>query len=76
MLQMQKVEYALITTEKSLEGMDYVCYGIRMSYAGAQVSVEDLSLCKEEVEELIERCNRLELSPMHFQDVLEDFMAR
>ena len=66
--------YELLITEKSLDGRQYRTYGIRLFYAGTEVSVEDLSLNREVVEELVERCNRLQLSPIHFKDVLEDFL--
>lgn len=68
--------YKLIETQKNMDGRPYRCYGIRLCFAGATVDVEDLSLNRQEVEELTEKCNRLSLSPLHFQDVLEDFMER
>lgn len=66
--------YELLMTENVLEERSYCCYGIKLCYAGTEVCVEDLSLNKEAVEELIEKCNRLQLSPLHFRDVLEDFL--
>ena len=76
MLQTQKAQYALIETEKVLEEQAYLCYGIQMTYAGTVVKVEDLSLHREEVENLVKLCNEKNLSPLHFQDVLEDFLAQ
>ena len=72
----QKAEYTLIKSEKTLEGQQYLCYGIKMLYAGAEVTVEDLSLHREEIEKLVRLCNEQELSPIHFRDVLEDFLGR
>ena len=69
-------QYELIESYKTLEEQFYRCYGIRLLFAGASVEVEDLSMDRREVEELVQKCNRLELSPLHFQDVLEDFMNR
>lgn len=66
--------YELLTTVKTMDGKEYHTYGIRLSYAGTEVSVEDLSLDKNAVLQLAERCNRLQLSPIHFKDVLEDFL--
>ncbi len=71
-----KAVYELLVSEKTLEGISYICYGISLHFAGAVVNVEDLSLNRDEVELLVERCNRLELSPLHFQAVIEDFMER
>lgn len=76
MIQTQKAVYELLVTNHVLEGRPYTAYGIVLTYAGVQVEVEDLSLRQSEVEELVERCNRLDLSPCHFQDVLDDFLAR
>lgn len=76
MLQTQKAEYVMIQTERELDGQKYRCYGIKMIYAGAEVTVEDLSLQYREVEELVRLCNEKELSPLHFQDILEDFLVR
>jgi len=67
-------EYELLTTEKTMDGTTYFCYGIRLSYAGTEVCVEDISLDKTAVMELVEKCNRLQLSPIHFREVLEDFL--
>jgi len=70
------VRYELISAEHELEGSRYRSWGIRLCYAGVQVEVQDLSLDREAVEELVARCNRGQLSPVHFQDVLQDFLAR
>ena len=76
MLQVKKAEYALLESTKELDGATYRCYGVRLCYAGAEIDVEDLSLNRKEVEELVKLCNDLELSPQHLHDVLEDFLAR
>lgn len=35
----------------------------------------DLSYDKTQVADLVRKCNRLKLSPIHFQDVVEDFLS-
>lgn len=70
------VLYELISSEQELEGRRYQSWGIRLSYAGVQVEVADLSLERAAVEELVQRCNRGQLSPIHFQELLQDFLAR
>ncbi len=72
----QQATYELLCSKKTLDGLSYSCYGICLRFAGTAVKVEDLSLNRAEVEQLVERCNRLELSPLHFQEVLNDFMER
>ena len=37
--------------------------------------ISDISSEKEKVEDLVRKCNLLELSPIHFHDVVEDFLA-
>ena len=37
-------------------------------------AAHDLSRSESEVADLVEKCNRLKLSPAHFQDVVEDFL--
>lgn len=69
------VHYELISSEQELEGHRYQSWGIRLCYAGVQVEVPDLSLERAAVEELVRRCNRGQLSPIHFQEVLQDFLA-
>ena len=38
--------------------------------------VHDITSDKQALTELIAQCNRLELSPIHLQDVVEDFLER
>ena len=38
-------------------------------------AAHDLSSNETEVTELVKTCNRLKLSPMHLQDVVEDFLT-
>ena len=76
MLQTQKAEYTLLESQKEMDGKSYYCFGVNLSYAGTEVCVEDLSLHRSEVEKLVKLCNEQELSPLHFRDVLEDFLAR
>lgn len=38
-------------------------------------AAHDLSPNETEVAELVKMCNRLKLSPIHLQDVIEDFLT-
>lgn len=38
-------------------------------------TAHDLSPDESEVTELVKMCNRLKLSPIHLQDVIEDFLT-
>lgn len=51
----------------------YTTYGICTCGAGeTEIRISDVSLSRRVVEELVERCNRLELDPIHLRDVAED----
>ncbi len=64
-----------------LEGKRYMTYGIvaRVLCGSEQnsvtvASVPDISTDMAEVDALVARCNRLALSPVHLNDVVEDFL--
>ena len=55
-----------------------VSYGIAVYDSGISTviaSIRDLSPDREAVEELVRLCNQFELSPIHLNDVAEDFLA-
>ena len=49
----------------------YIGYGIRY----VEHTVTDISLDRAKIENLIERMNLNELSPLHMMDIIEDFLA-
>ena len=57
----------------------YVSYGIALidpeSPREITEVVSDLSCDRAAVTKLVERCNALQLSPVHFRDVMEDFLS-
>ncbi len=64
--------YKLISREVTIDGENYVTYGVSCETA----SVDDISADKGRVEDLVELCNRLDLAPEHIFDVAEDFVCR
>lgn len=78
---MRNITYA-ITEEKYTLGTETRCsYGI-VAYSDAEqdgsktivASARDVTSDKERLDELVERCNRLGLSTLHLNDVIEDFL--
>ena len=75
------VIYGLIEEKYSLGAEVRRAYGIA-SYANATdsgtaemlASVHDVTSERPRIEELISTCNRLELSPIHLSDVIDDFL--
>lgn len=64
--------YQVTVGNYMLDGRRYTSYGIR---CGA-VLVEDLSLCRSEVEALAALCTRERLDPIHLPELAADFLAR
>ena len=76
------VVYGIIEETYALGEKSRVSYGIA-AYANAEVdetvtiieSIRDVSLDKQKLLELVERCNRSGLSVDHIYDVIDDFLA-
>ena len=65
-------KYELITTTIVREEIGaYIGYGIRYG----EHAVTDISLDRAKIENLIERMNSDELSPLHMMDIIEDFLC-
>ncbi len=75
------VTYGITEEIYSIGNDNRTSYGI-VAYVDAEidgtativVSVHDISSEKEKLLELIQTCNRLELSTIHLLDVVEDFL--
>lgn len=59
------------TTIKDEKNTSIITYGI--SYGNSKIS--DISTDKSKVEKLVSLCNKLNLSPAHINDVIEDFLV-
>ncbi len=78
---MSMLTYGLVEEKYELNGQIRVAYGMVL-YANAAedgtatiiASARDLTSDKAQLEALAENCNTLELSPIHFDDVVEDFL--
>ncbi len=77
---MNKAFYGLLISEISLEQTVRTSYGIAFCQTddGAPIiirAVADLTTDKGRAAALVDRCNRLALSPIHLDDITEDFLA-
>ncbi len=76
------ITYGITEEIYSLGGMTRVAYGIAV-YTDAEqdgtasilLSVPDITSDRDKLWELIQKCNRLALSPVHLYDVIDDFLA-
>ena len=68
--------YTVLESECQVEGYKYTGYGIRVRNLQTDESRAffDISVRRGDVEELVDRCNRLGLDPVHIDDVIEDFL--
>jgi len=66
------MKYILIQSTYSVDGKTHTGYGI--GYAdNSSLAFEDLTLNPTTITKLVKLCNELDLSPIHFKDVVEDF---
>ena len=72
-----KYVYSVVESNCEVEGYKYVGYGICVTKVstGDSRSFCDISVRRGEVEALADRCNRLELDPIHIEDVIDDFLC-
>ena len=70
-------KYILIRDTYSGDTERHIGYGIAVvdNESAIVSAATDLSCNENEVAELVNKCNELELSLVHFQDVVEDFLT-
>lgn len=76
------ITYGVVEERHAQNGTERVSYGIA-AYSDVQnnntatilASVADVTDDKHKLTALVEQCNRLELSPVHLMEVVEDFLA-
>ncbi len=78
---MNTFTYGVVEEKYKLKNKVRIAYGI-VIYADTEndgtativASIRDLTTNQSSAEELVDYCNRLKLSPKHFNDVIEDFL--
>ena len=78
---MTNITYEILEQPCFLEGIAYISYGIaacartKRNEAPAVIAlVKDITPNRKKLLELVKNCNRLNLSPLHLKDVVEDFL--
>ncbi len=79
---MNTFTYGVVEEKYKLKNKIRIAYGIAI-YADAEnngtativASMRDLTTNQSSAEGLVDYCNRLQLSPKHLDDVIEDFLA-
>ena len=54
---------------------DYISHGIIASSENNTITISDISVDRERVENLARKCNENDLEICHFHDVVEDYLA-
>ena len=80
---MNNITYAVSEERYTFGGESRTSYGI-VAYSNADqdgsktivASVRDVTSNKTVLEKLVNDCNRLELSIIHLNDIVEDFLAK
>ena len=76
---MKKIKYEIMEEKNVLEGTIWTVYGIAVYNEENHeliASVRNVSSNKEQITLFVERCNHLQLSPIHLQDAIEDFLLQ
>lgn len=70
-------KYVLVRDTYSDDTGTHEGYGIALvDRNSATISAAyDLSCSESKVADLVRKCNRLKISPIHFQDVVDDFLT-
>lgn len=70
-------EYELTKWRYIAEGKFHTGYGIALKGNGIYdaVYISDITANREKAEKIIALCNELQLSPIHLQEVVDDFMS-
>ena len=70
-------KYVLVRDTYSDDTGTHEGYGIALvDRNSATISAaHDLSCSESEVADLVRKCNRMKISPIHFQDVVDDFLT-
>lgn len=58
------------------DGVTYEAYGIKAQVREHTVMISDITTVREEIDALVDICNREELDIIHIYDVVEDFLAK
>lgn len=75
------VTYGIVEEKYSIGENTRISYGISVTdyESGAEAAVvclvHDITSDKAKLQELVRKCNSASLSVIHFQDVIEDFLA-
>lgn len=80
---MERIRYDVVSTKKVFDGAKQVTvYGIAANTVLANgelctvLSLDDISPKRDFVNEIAEKLNRLNVSPVHFKNIIEDIVAR
>ncbi len=62
-------EYSELLTNE--DGIQYIAYGI----CGGDCCIRDVTVNRKEIQDLLHRFNKFDVSPVHAFELVEDFLA-
>ena len=71
-------QYKIIQTSHILENTKYISFGISLISIKNNTEIdriEDITTSLSQLAELVKLCNNLRLDPIHFHDVIQDFIS-
>lgn len=72
---MSETKYFLIQNRYVIDSETHIGYGIGYRGYDQTILFEDVSFDIEKISMLIELCNTISLSPIHFAEVIDDFLT-
>ena len=73
---MEKITYIINETALTVNEKTEISYGISCFEDGHEIErIKDLSTNHNKVKQLVDTCNKLQLDPVHLNDVAEDFIV-
>ena len=77
---MSNIKYSISESIVSYDGFTQVTYGISVQETSSPglpiVCIHDITSNKSSLEQLVNLCNRKNLSLIHLNDIIEDFLCQ
>ena len=70
--------YQIVRTTNTLESTTYTAFGVSLISLKDNTEIkrfEDITTSQSQLETLVLLCNQLQLDPIHFRDVIQDFIS-
>jgi len=77
---MNNIKYSIVESTVSFNDLPLITYGIAVHDTSSSediiACISDITFDKKSLEQIVDLCNREKLSPIHLNDVVEDYLCR